>query len=114
MITGVHAMLYAQDADRARAFFRDVIGWRWIDSGGGWLIFDLPPGELGVHPGNETGHLVSFICDDIEATVSDLSARGVEFTQPITEREYGRVTAFAVPGAGEVELYQASYARPSG
>lgn len=112
MITGTHALLFAHDADAARAFFRDVLGFASVDSGGGWLIFAAPPADLGVHPGTDTHHEISFECDDIHATVRDLEAKGVEFTQAIEEQSWGWVTAFAVPGAGTVQLFQPKYEPP--
>ena len=112
MITGTHVLLFAHDADAARAFLRDVIGFPSVDSGGGWLIFAVPPADLGVHPGADTRHQVSFACDDIHATVRDLESRGVVFTRPVEEHSWGWVTTFSVPGAGEVELYQPKYDRP--
>ena len=50
MILGVHSILYARDADAARDFFRDVLGFEFVDAHGGWLIFGLPPAELACHP----------------------------------------------------------------
>jgi len=111
MITGTHAIIYAQDAERARAFFRDVLDLPFVDSGGGWLIFRLPPAELGIHP-TEGGaaasgrHELYLMCDDIEATVADLGGAGVEFTEPIADRGFGLMATLRVPGAGEIGLYQ--------
>jgi catechol 2,3-dioxygenase-like lactoylglutathione lyase family enzyme len=117
MIDGTHITVFAHDADRARAFFRDVLGFSAVDSGGGWLIFALPPAELGVHPGggwerSEGEHQLFFMCDDIERTAEDLRAKGVELTAPITDEGFGLVTQIDVPGLGPVGLYQPAYARP--
>jgi predicted enzyme related to lactoylglutathione lyase len=120
MITGTHVIIYAQDADAARAFFRDVLDFPNIDVHEGWLIFKLPPAELGIHPtggavdptaGPPSGHHELYLmCDDIEATVADLTAKGVEFTSPIESAGFGRLTRFRVPGAGEIGLYQPRHA----
>ncbi len=69
MIGGVHAIVFADDAERARAFFRDVLELKSVDAGDGWLIFGLPPAELACHPGPgwglEVGHHVLFLmCHD--------------------------------------------------
>jgi catechol 2,3-dioxygenase-like lactoylglutathione lyase family enzyme len=131
MITSVHTLIYADDAERARAFLRDVLGWPSVDSGGGWLIFRTGPGELGVHPtsggdGNasaeSTGgdgdggawstsqhHEITLMCDDITATVADLRARGVEFLRGIRDDGFGWTTEFAIPGAGSMMLYQPAH-----
>jgi catechol 2,3-dioxygenase-like lactoylglutathione lyase family enzyme len=116
MITGTHAIIYAEDAERARAFFRDVLNLPNVDAHGGWLIFKLPPAELGIHPAGDGGdpstgapsghHELYLMCDDVEATVAELTAKGVEFTAPIENQGFGLLTRLRVPGAGEVGLYQ--------
>jgi catechol 2,3-dioxygenase-like lactoylglutathione lyase family enzyme len=81
MITGVHAIIFSDDAEGVRVFFRDVVGLRSVDAGGGWLIFALPPAELAAHPADREGrHELYLMCDDIEATVEELLAKGVEVT----------------------------------
>lgn len=111
MITGTHAILYTTDAGATGAFLRDVLGLEWIDSGDGWLIFALPPAELAAHPADAPRHELFFLCDDIEATVADLAAKGVEVTA-ITDQGWGLLTSIAVPGAGNVGLYEPRHASP--
>ena len=116
MINGTHGIIYADDAEAARAFFRDVLGYRYVDAHGGWLIFQLPPAELGIHPaapvaapgqGAPSGHHELFLmCDDIEATVAELTEKGVEFTTPIENQGFGLITRLRVPGAGELGIYE--------
>jgi hypothetical protein len=116
MITGTHAIIYADDAISARAFFRDVLELPNVDVHGGWLIFKLPPAELGIHPAGAPGdpasgapsglHELYLMCDDVQGTVADLEARGVEFTGPIEDQGFGYLTRLRVPGAGEIGLYQ--------
>ncbi len=107
MITSVHTIVYASDADQARAFFRDVLGLPNVDAHDGWLIFKLPPAELAVHPAADGGrHELYLMCDDIAATMADLEAKGAEFTSPVTEQGFGLVTSIAVPGGGELGLYE--------
>lgn len=99
MITAVHTLVYADDADAARAFFRDVLEWPHVDAGGGWLIFRTGPSELGVHPTSEQPqHEISLMCDDLEQTVSDLSAKGAVFTRDIRDDGFGLTTSLRVPG----------------
>ena len=115
MIRGVHTMFYTSEPEALRAFFRDKLGFPAVDVGGGWLIFDLPEADLGCHPANPAEGApsglqdISFYCDDIEKTVSELKARGVEFTGGIENHGYGLVTHFKVPGGFEVQLYQPLY-----
>ena len=117
MIRGMHAMFYSSEAEALRAFLRDTLKLRHTDIGDGWLIFDPPSADLGVHPieagGPPSGSAeVSFFCDDIENTVAGLKAQGVEFTQGIEDHGYGLVTYFKVPGAFTVQLYQPAEGKP--
>ena len=106
MITGAHAIVFTTEADGARDFFRDKLGFSSVDAGGGWLIFALPPAELGIHPSEAGSHQELYLlCDDIEATMEDLRAKGVEFTQPVSDQRWGLVTAMKIPG-GELSLYE--------
>jgi catechol 2,3-dioxygenase-like lactoylglutathione lyase family enzyme len=117
VITGAHAIVFAHDAEAARAFFRDVLGFPAVDAGEGWLIFGLPPAELALHPGSgwgvgEGGHVLFFMCDDVAQTVEELEAKGVEFTEPVADEGWGLVTRLKVPGAGEIGLYQPKHPSP--
>jgi len=113
-ISGTHAIIFASDAAQARAFFRDVLGLPHIDAHGGWLIFKLPPAELGIHPAGDASpdghHELYLTCDNVEGTVAQLKAKGVEFTTGIEEAGFGLITRMRVPGAGEVGLYQPRHA----
>ncbi|MFC0110400.1 VOC family protein [Kibdelosporangium aridum] len=107
MITGMHAIVYSKQAEETRAFFRDVLGWPSVDAGGGWLIFQSPPAEVAAHPTDGDGaHELYLMCDDIEATVAELKAKGVEFTTDVTDQGWGLLTEFALPGGGTMGLYQ--------
>ena len=119
MIRGVHTMYYSSKPDELRAFLRDVLGLAATDVGDGWLIFDLPEADMGVHPADPTGqegsptgtHDISFYCDDIETTVAELKAKGVEFTTGIENHGYGLVTMMSLPGDFAVQLYQPLYTK---
>jgi catechol 2,3-dioxygenase-like lactoylglutathione lyase family enzyme len=118
MIRGVHTMFYSSQPDEFRAFIRDKLGFKGFDVGGGWLIFNLPEADMGCHPSDGDGapsgtHDISFYCDDIQKTVAELKAKGVEFTGPVSDRGYGFVTHFRVPGGFEVQLYQPRYGKPA-
>ncbi len=110
MIRGVHALFYTTEPKAAREFLRDKLGLPFHDEGDGWLIFDLAEGAVGCHPSDSAHHEVTFYCDDLDATMQEASGRGVQFSSVI-EEEWGRVTAFELPGAGPVRLYQPTYAR---
>ncbi|MCW2855996.1 MAG: glyoxalase/bleomycin resistance protein/dioxygenase [Marmoricola sp.] len=99
--------MFSSDPDADRAFFAEVLDLPSVDAGGGWLIFKLPPAELAVHPTEgSTGHELYFLCDDLAATVDNLRARGVEFTQDASAQRWGSVTRFRLPGGSEVGLYE--------
>jgi catechol 2,3-dioxygenase-like lactoylglutathione lyase family enzyme len=113
MLIGSHVIIHAKDVERTRAFFRDVLGFAHVDAGEGWLIFALPPAELGVHPAETGGrHQLFLMCDDVEKTQAELTAKGVVFTQPVTDQGWGIVTAFELPGAGEFWIYQPRHPMP--
>jgi catechol 2,3-dioxygenase-like lactoylglutathione lyase family enzyme len=117
LIAGIHGLLFAEDAEAARAFFRDVLGFDSVDAGGGWLIFALPPAELGIHPVNRSdqasGRLELWLmCHDLAVTMAELEAKGVEFTAPISEEGFGSYAPFEIPGAGQAWLYEPKHASP--
>jgi catechol 2,3-dioxygenase-like lactoylglutathione lyase family enzyme len=106
MVTGIHALIFSREAEQTRTFFRDVLGFKSVDAGGGWLIFALPPAELGIHPTEEESRQELYLmCDDIEATVAELKEKGVEIARPISDERFGLVTSLRIPG-GELALYQ--------
>jgi catechol 2,3-dioxygenase-like lactoylglutathione lyase family enzyme len=110
VINGAHLIIYSRDADADRAFIRDVLGYPHVDVGGGWLIFKLPPAEAAVHPtdGAET-HELYLMCDDLERTMAELRAEGVEFA-PVSDQGWGLLTAITLPGGGRVGLYEPRHA----
>jgi catechol 2,3-dioxygenase-like lactoylglutathione lyase family enzyme len=115
-VIGAHMLLYSSEPDALRAMLRDVFGFPFVDAHGGWLIFALPPAELGVHPGEgpnfESGmrHEISFMCDDIHATVADLRAKGVQFDAEPEQQSYGITIMMALPGGVKVMLYEPRHA----
>jgi catechol 2,3-dioxygenase-like lactoylglutathione lyase family enzyme len=125
MLIALHTLIYAHDVDATRAFFRDVLQLPHVDTGGGWLIFKTGPSELGVHPdrwsAGEEGPAgrttqafdVSLACDDLEATMAELAARGATFAGPVEEEEWGRTVLLDVPGANTMLLYQPAYDLPA-
>lgn len=116
MIRGLHAMFYSSHAEELRNFLRDKLGFDATDVGDGWLIFDAPEADLGVHPtdGKQVASGtadISFYCDDIVETVRELRSRGVEFTQDVEDHGYGLVTYLKVPGGFAIQLYQPKYSK---
>jgi predicted enzyme related to lactoylglutathione lyase len=107
MITGTHALIYSRGADELRAFFRDVLGFPAENEESGWPSFVLPPAELAVHPAEEDmRYELYLVCDDIEATVAELTGKGVKFSQPVSDQGWGLLTSVSLPGGGELGLYQ--------
>ena len=117
MITAAHVIAFADDAEAARGFFRDVLELPAVDAGEGWLIFAMPPTELAVHPGagwgdREGGQRLFLVCDEIERTVAELRGRGVEFTTEIADEGWGLLAMLKVPGHGEIGLYEPKHPSP--
>jgi catechol 2,3-dioxygenase-like lactoylglutathione lyase family enzyme len=115
-IIGAHVLLYTPEPEALRATLRDVFGWKHVDAGDGWLIFALPPAELGVHPAegptHESGvrHQFSLMCDDIEATMRELRAKGIEVKGEPTDEGFGITVMLNLPGGVEVLLYEPRHA----
>lgn len=111
-ITGAHMLVYTSEPDACRAILRDVFGWRHVDAGNGWLIFALPPAELGVHPGEGPSYdsgvrnQISFMCDDINATIEELRGKGVEVRGEPEDEGWGVTTTLVLPGSLELMLYE--------
>ena len=137
MITAIHTLVYSDDATATRAFFKDVLQWPFVSEGvhgdegvGGagtgradpaeWLIFGTGPSELGVHPtaGEHEGrewaqprhHSIAVMCDDLDATITELSGRGAQFDGDAQEMGFGRGILMHVPDADDMLLYQPHHA----
>jgi catechol 2,3-dioxygenase-like lactoylglutathione lyase family enzyme len=106
VIFGAHTIVFTHDADGDRTFFRDVLEMDCVDSGGGWLIFEMPPSEIAFHPTDETPtNEIYLLCDDLAAEMSRLEEKGVVFS-PVDDERWGTVTRFSLPGGTSVGLYQ--------
>lgn len=119
MIIGAHVLLYSKDAEADRTFFRDVLKFRAVDAGEGWLIFALPPAELAVHPGSGDfvqrhadhpllGAVLYLMCDDLPAMIRSLKTRGIACT-PTMEAAWGTATTVPLPSGGRIGLYQPTH-----
>jgi predicted enzyme related to lactoylglutathione lyase len=109
VINGMHALLYSTDAETDRAFLRDVLGWSFVEDHPGWLIFALPPAEVGVHPlnpGEQPRHELFLMCDDVHATVRELSAKGAAFDGDVQDAGFGLLTQLVLPSGARIGLYE--------
>ncbi|MCA1675362.1 MAG: extradiol dioxygenase [Actinobacteria bacterium] len=107
MINGAHVIIYSRDAEADRQFLRDVLEFAPVDAGEGWLLFKVPPAELAVHPTEGAAvHELYLLCDDVEATVAELTAKGAEFAGPVADQGWGLLVSIVLPGGGQVGLYQ--------
>ena len=105
-VTGAHMLLYTSEPDALRTVLRDVFGWSNVDAGGGWLIFTLPPAELGIHPADAPAHQISLMCDDASATMAELKEKGIDFSGEPTDMGFGIGVTMVLPGGVEIMLYE--------
>src|SRR5437763_269655 len=106
MITGLHTLLYSKDPEKDRAFFRDVLGFKSIDSGSGWLIFALPPAEMGVHPADgQEKHEMYLMCDDVNKTIAELAVKGVQCSA-VQNAGWGLLTSIELPSGAKLGMYE--------
>lgn len=116
MINGAHFLLYSKDPEADRAFVRDVLKFRSVDAGRGWLIFALPPSEIAVHPTDDdsaptnaedgvAGASLYLMCEDLHSTMKELKSKQVKFS-PVEEAQWGTVTTFPLPSGANIGLYQ--------
>ena len=116
VINGTHLLLYSENPEADRAFFRDILNLRSVDAGGGWLIFQLPPAEIGIHPGSGDfvqmhaehpllGAVLYLMCDDLSLTMRSLQEKSVACTA-VLEAQWGLTTTVKLPSGGSIGLYQ--------
>ena len=126
MISGAHILLYSNNPEADRIFFRDVLGFRFVDDGGGWLIFALPPSEVAVHPLSENapppavdtgyellGAALHLMCDDLPSIIKSLKGNNVSCTEP-SKQPWGISTTVQLPSGGKIGLYQPTHKTPLG
>lgn len=112
-VVAAHMLLYTPEADAVRAVFRDVFGWKHVEDHPGWLIFAMPPSELGIHPSEgSTQHQICLMCDDLAATAAELRANGIELRGEPQEESFGITTTMVLPGGVEVLLYEPRHQTP--
>jgi len=113
VISSVHAVIYTKNPGGVRSFFRDVLEFDSVDAGDGWLIFALPPAELGIHPSRgKSSRELYLMCGDIDATVAKLKKKGVKFGAPVKDVGWGVLTSIKLPGGGALGLYQPKHRSP--
>jgi catechol 2,3-dioxygenase-like lactoylglutathione lyase family enzyme len=105
MISGAHVVVYTKNAEADRAFFRDVLGFKSVDAGHGWLIFALPPTEAAFHSAENDSHELYFMCDDLKTEIASLAKKGVTCSK-VEQARWGAVTKMRLPSGGNVGLYQ--------
>jgi hypothetical protein len=112
-IVGAHMLLYTPEAEAVRDVLRDAFEWEYVEDHPGWLIFALPPSEMGVHPSDgSTRHEICLMCDDIEQTMTELQAKGIDFRGAMQEESFGITTTMLLPGGVEILLYEPRHQSP--
>jgi hypothetical protein len=105
MISGAHVIVYSKKAEADRGFCRDVLGFKSVDAGHGWLIFALPPAEVAFHPSENDTHELYFMCDDLKSEMASLAKKGVKCSK-VEEARWGSITKMRLPSGGNIGLYQ--------
>ncbi len=106
-MNGAHIILYSTDAEADRIFIRDVLGFPWVDAGDGWLIFKVPPTEVAVHPTDGPGkHELYLMCDEIDKTLAELTAKGVTISHGVSDRGWGLIASIRLPSGSDLSIYQ--------
>jgi catechol 2,3-dioxygenase-like lactoylglutathione lyase family enzyme len=113
MISGAHVIIESADVEADRAFIRDMFGFESVDAGGGWLIFALPAPELAFHPGENGKHQLYLMCNDLDATLEELRARGATVGDEVSEQRWGRLGSLRLPGGGALSIYEPRHPIPS-
>jgi len=119
IVNAVHVLIYTANPEADRAFFRDVLGFKYVDVGHGWLIFGLPPAEAAFHPADgataqqHAGHamlgsVVYLMCDDLNATMKALAVKKIACTE-VEKEDWGIRTTVRLPSGGELGLYQPTH-----
>jgi len=113
VITGMHAIVFSQEAEKVRSFFAEVLGMPSADAGGGWLIFALPPAELAVHPADgESRHELYLMCDNLQATLTELKGKGAEVAGDVSDQGWGLLAAIRLPDGSELGIYEPRHPSP--
>ncbi|NLG56212.1 MAG: extradiol dioxygenase [Rhodococcus sp.] len=113
MLTGLHAIVFSPEAEKVRAFFQETLELDWIDAGGGWPIYAMPPAELAVHPAESAGqHGLYLMCDNIEQTLAELRSKGVEIAHEVRDEGWGLLAAIRLPDGSELGIYEPRHPSP--
>lgn len=112
MINGIHTIIYSNNPEADKAFFRDILKLNNVDVGHGWLIFGLPPSELAVHPSEDSQHLELYLmCEDINVFVRQMNEHKIVCSE-IQNQGWGLLTQITLPGGGKLGVYQPRHERP--
>lgn len=107
----------SQDSDRARAFYRDVLGMRpdehaEYEQWAGKTCFGVwEPERNGMPFIPQKGNPIPLRADDVEAMRAELEAKGVEFLMPTFDTGVCHMAIFEDPDGNQLMLHRryASY-----
>jgi len=112
MIKGTHTIIFTKDAEADREFFNEVLKFPHVDTGGGWLIFKMPPSEMAFHPGESNGHhLFYLLCEDIKEFIDLMTEHKISCSE-IREEPWGLIVEITLPGGGQLGVYEPLHKRP--
>src|SRR5215831_15660229 len=105
--------MFSPEAEKVRAFFAETVGLAGVDAGDGWPIFALPPAELAVHPSADASHQLYLMCDEIHATLAELTAKGAEVAREVSDQGWGLLAAIRLPDGSELAVYEPRHPSPA-
>ena len=84
-------VVYSKNAEADRAFFRDILGFKSVDAGHGWLIFALTADRSRIPPCGRRCPQIYVMCDDLKVEMAALAKKGVTCSK-VEEARWGSIT----------------------
>ncbi len=110
MSARISVYVYTSDLERMRRFYEVGLGVKPDAQHGSWLPFDLGGATFALHGVQErsAGELervhLSFVVDDIEATVARFQVQGAKVLRGVADEAFGKRAIVEDPEGRELEI----------